>query len=195
MLLVLQHYLRIQRIPQSIAYNAVNVPEVVGPYERNESLTAPFVVLANRYMSLLGIGQLDALPVNIPEKPPWHLDARFCRDLCRYKKARTNPDGLKMIFLEHLMEQHSDSVHIYTDGSKTENSAGCAAFSHQGTIKYKLSRNATIFTAELYAISAALSIIKNNNNRKFTILSDSKSALHFIEKPTIDHPLTSAIQT
>ena len=84
---------------------------------------------------------------------------------------------------------------VYTDGSKTEDSAGCAAFTHQGTIKYKLNPNATIFTAELYAVSAALSIIENNNNRKFTIISDSKSALLAVEKPTIDHPLTSAIQT
>ena len=91
-----------------------------------------------------------------------------------------------MMFLDHLTEEHGDSVHIFTDGSKQQNAGGSAAVSAQDTVKYRLNPISTIFTAELYAIVRALVIVNNYvHNRTFTIISDSRSALHAIVTPPI----------
>ena len=102
----------------------------------------------------------------------------------------------KITYWDHLAEHHSDSVHIYIDGSKFKDSAGCAAFIAQKTIKYKLHESSTIFTAELYAIIAAISIIlSENHNRNFTVVADSRSALRAIETPKTTHTIISFIQS
>ena len=70
-------------------------------------------------------------------------------------------------------------VHIYTDGSKSTEGVGFAAVFPTTTSGGRLTREASIFTAELYAINAAVhEILKGTiNGNRFTIFSDSRSAL------------------
>ena len=50
MQLTLQHYMRIQRLTGTSVYSAVFEPAVVGPYECLETLSAPFGIIAQRYL-------------------------------------------------------------------------------------------------------------------------------------------------
>ena len=123
-------------------------------------MAAPFGVIANRCIHTLALPPLTTLPAILPDEAPWKLQMTFCRDLCKYFKSTTSPAALNMLFLEHLMEHHSDSMHIYTDGSKAEEVTGCAAISTHATVAHRLHASTSIFSAELYAIKAALGIIE-----------------------------------
>ena len=59
---------------------------------------------------------------------------------------------------------------------------------------FKLDSKASIFTAELYSILKSLQFIKRSNNRKFSILCDSKSTIQKINNLNNDHPIVSKIQ-
>ena len=84
---------------------------------------------------------------------------------------------MRATFLAH-QERHP-TVHIYTDGSKSTKGVGFAAVFPNATRGGRLAREASIFTAELYAINAAVhEILKGTiDGNWFTIFSDSRSAL------------------
>ena len=71
------------------------------------------------------------------------------------------------------------TVHIYTDGSKSTKGVGFAAVFPNITSGGRLTKEASIFTAELYAINAVVhEILKGTvDGNQFTIFSDSRSAL------------------
>ena len=71
---------------------------------------------------------------------------------------------------------------------------GGAYFMGNEQENFKLDNKASIFTAELYSILKSLQVIERSNNRKFTILCDSKSAIQKINSLYSDHPIVSKIQ-
>ena len=195
--ITMQYILRIKRMPNSLPHKAIFEPEVSAPFEMFSRLTAPVGIIAKRALAEQNLAEVEVLQVTVPDTPPWKTNIHFRRDLCKYPKANTHPTTLKFLFLAHVAEHYSDSYMIYTDGSKFDAGVGCAAFSCQETIRYKLNPNSSIYTAELYAIVAAIQIINNHlqNHRTFTIVSDSRSALQAIETPSADHPIISEIQS
>ena len=80
---------------------------------------------------------------------------------------------MQMLFLEHLLLLHADSIQIYTDDSKVEEGVGYAYVTGESIKSAKIRKDSTIFTAELYAILEALEFIDTNRNRNFTIITDS----------------------
>ena len=70
-------------------------------------------------------------------------------------------------------------MHIYTDGSKSTDGVGFAAVFPNTTSGGRLTGEASMFTAELYAINAAVhEILKGTiDGNRFTIFSESRSAL------------------
>ena len=91
---------------------------------------------------------------------------------------------LKAAELEHL-EKYQDYLHIYTDGSKTENGRVAAAFCiPQLNIQcsWRLTDNVSIYAAEIMAITLAVEWVlaeesHNNDENKIVIFSDSLSGL------------------
>ena len=78
-----------------------------------------------------------------------------------------------------LLEDHSDFIQIFTDGSIKDEKAGCAfvapGLAH--TEKFKLNDGISIFSAELYALEKALDFAANIDYNNILILSDSKSVI------------------
>ena len=63
-------------------------------------------------------------------------------------------------------------------------------------MKYRLHPLSSIFSAELYACMVALQIAERcSHNRSFTVIADSKTSLHSIENPKVEHLRISAIQS
>ncbi|XP_074026539.1 uncharacterized protein [Leptinotarsa decemlineata] len=88
--------------------------------------------------------------------------------------------------IKTLLSGYKPNVEIiYTDGSKTELGTGCAFYvsSTKMAHKVRISNDASIYTAEIYAIERALLWITSNRVSESIILSDSKSALDSISHP------------
>ncbi len=75
--------------------------------------------------------------------------------------------------------KYSDFVTIFTDGSKNDNSVGCAFIIPNVGVEAEFSLNpvSSIFTAEAVAILEALKMIETFNFSKTLIVTDSKSVL------------------
>ena len=113
----------------------------------------------------------------MPEIPPWtYPPIRICPFL-ETKKQGLLDEEMRTIFLAH-QERHP-TVYIYTDGSKSTEGVGFAAVFPNTTSGGRLNGEASIYTAELYAINAAVhEILKGTiDGNRSTIFSDSSSAL------------------
>jgi len=192
--LLLQHYARLHRLPNTPTFDAVFQPAVRESYANSPNLQAPFGIRAERVQATYNTIELNAMPCPVPDHPPWTLDITHCQALVNYKKAETNPAYLKVLFLEHLQEEHSDSVHYFTDGSKGSDGVGCASVTYNATFRCRLPHEASIFSAEMKAIEATVQHICQNRNRNCSIFSDSRSALQAIENMYSSHPIVTSVR-
>ena len=125
--------------------------------------------------------------------PPWCCPAV---NICPIRESkRDSSDMLKSSFLAHASE-HSSSVNLYTDGSKSSDGVGCAVVSESTILKKKLPPVSSSFTAELFAILSALIFIFNNksSNNSYVILTDSMSALSSLKKTFPSRQLVKEIK-
>ena len=78
-----------------------------------------------------------------------------------------------------IIEQNTDKIQIYTDGSKRDNQTGCGVYIPTKHYKkpIKLPDETSIFIAEAYAIITALNLIIANHIQNTIILSDSLSVI------------------
>ena len=88
-------------------------------------------------------------------------------------------------------------MQIFTDGSKVDEKVAAAAVSSvapNSPFSCRLRNHCSIYTAELQAILFALKQAYQFQERKFTIFSDSLSALQALGKLKTNHPLLIQIQ-
>ena len=167
-MLTLKHFFKIQSLPNTPTHRTVVGP-LGDPTPRMEHINE----LCTEYQV-----QTPKILTNVvPEIPSWtYPPIRICPFLKTKKQGLLNEE-MRAIFLAHL-ERHP-TVHIYTDGSKSTESVGFAAVFPNTTSCGRLTGEASIFTVEMYAISAAVhEILKGTTDgNRFTILSDSRSAL------------------
>ena len=100
----------------------------------------------------------------LPDMPPWHLKScKVDTSLINYGSKYNNPELLKNLALEKI-ENYKNSVHIYTDASKTaDNKTSAAVCVPELNIQHgaRTTDNITIFAAELTAIKLALMWVIN----------------------------------
>jgi len=77
-------------------------------------------------------------------------------------------------------DHYKDFSQLYTDSSKMGNEVAAAVVRGNVTKTTRLPNKASIFRAELYAISLALSLIRRSKEKHFIIFSDSMSSLEAI---------------
>ena len=92
---------------------------------------------------------------------------------------------LKLIFNSHLQTHLEDQPIVYTDGSKTKDGVAFAIAGYKQRRTFasesrKIRNEASIFTAELYAILLAVQRTRHFDNQDVTIISDSKSSIQAI---------------
>jgi len=103
--------------------------------------------------------QKDILPVVTPSHPPW-LYSKPVLDLSlnKHAKSDTSPEIFQSNFMA-VCDELSDYHHIYTDGSKMNNSVAAAAVSREEVKSLRIPDKASIFTTELVAINLALDVV------------------------------------
>ena len=85
-----------------------------------------------------------------------------------------------------VLIRHLQSVHLYTDGSKTDECVGASVWSFDCALRYRLPTHTSVFTSELFAIERAIDFAINSPDDNFVIFSDSKSALQAINSLKTD---------
>ena len=153
----------------------------------------PLPVRANKWFN---DNQINTDLINTFEYtfPPWiRKISSSCKKLLHLSKRHLNDSVLKQLTEEHKNE-HANSFSIYTDGSKTENGVGFAVVSERFKIQSSLPDNASIYTAELTAIKAAIDNVIKFKVKNVTIFSDSQSAIKGIESYYTKHPIVLEIQ-
>jgi ribonuclease HI len=93
-------------------------------------------------------------------------------------------------------DKYKDYVHIFTDGSKSEEKVAAAAvtgkhFNH--VFSKRLPDNSSIYSAELSAILLALKLVYQSRSGKFLIVSDSLSSIHSLASMKLTHHILSEI--
>ncbi|KAK3886447.1 hypothetical protein Pcinc_009398 [Petrolisthes cinctipes] len=79
-----------------------------------------------------------------------------------------------------IVRSHLGSLHVYTDGSKSDESVGASVWSSECELRYRLLIHTSVFTAELFAIDKAIDYALNSRYDSIVIFSDSMSALQAI---------------
>ena len=133
--------------------------------------------------------------VKVLQEPPCcQYSFNICSKDVPSKKSNL-PKQMQQLFIQHL-EEHQNSIHIYTDGSKTNAQVGSAALVPSLTMSdsQKLPHQASIFSAELYAIILALKFIYFLPHSNFSIFSDSQSAIQAVAEFESSHPMVQEIQ-
>ncbi|GIX79766.1 uncharacterized protein CDAR_77401 [Caerostris darwini] len=88
---------------------------------------------------------------------------------------------------------------IFTDGSKMDNQVGGAFVVYYNNQEihhscFRLSNHASVYLAELTAISTALDYVADNNITQANIISDARSVLLALENPNNFEPHTVALK-
>ena len=107
--------------------------------------------------------------------PPWKLHRPIIDTyLTKYEKSKTDPLEYRTGF-NNLREKYENFLCAFTDGSKSDGGVTAAAFSSKFFLQIRLPDEASIFTAELYAIRYALDFIASADQSDFIVFSDSLS--------------------
>ena len=184
-------YLRSHRVVDSLVCEAFEVsldPESAWP-------------LASKLATMSEQHPMDASlvsPIEPQEVPPWMLSPlTFCKGMCDVEKGQLTSQAARALFCEHSREHHLNTVWAFTDGTRSETGTASAAVlwtSPKISRKLHLHSDASIFSAEVYAIIEALQLIQYRKERAFTIFSDSRSTLMSLERYDPPHPLVRKVQ-
>jgi ribonuclease HI len=132
--------------------------------------------------------ELDNLCKHIDHRDQWELSSLEIQltipHVC-IKEIRSNND-----FLDFVNNEKPDYRRIYTDGSKTNEFTKAAYYDSSAKFGrcFNLDNNASVFTAEVYAIYTALQYIRAiPNHTCFLIVTDSLSTLDCLKNPKISY--------
>ena len=168
--------------------------ELRDEYDTHERAQKPLGIYGNNLIRDLGLSNIQPTS-HLPTKyPPWTLKTINICLKGATSHRNTNANIIRGKFMEHNEAHHRRTQHIYTDGSKINNKVGYAAVTPYGTIRGSLPDSASVFTAELHALKAALRVINERKENRWTVFSDSQSALDKIENYKSNHPIAKDIQ-
>lgn len=199
-LLSLKYFLKIKSQLSSPAHSAISDHSRRLLFQ-NKNLTPSFAIRTHQLLTTFNIDINFICPefsytlLNITT-PTWKTRSITTNDeLCCYPKATTSNIMYRQLFAELTNKFYRNWSKLYTDGSKTEHGVGAAAVSEEETKTATLPPIASIFSAELHAITIALNIIeKYQNIRNAVIFTDSLSTLSSLTDKDTNHPTSRRIQ-
>ena len=116
----------------------------------------------------------------------------MCPSVSNVGKRDFQQSHFRQLFTEHR-QTHQNSVEVYTVGYKSDDAVSLAAVLPGRTIAKKLPLAATIYTAELRAMLVAVACFVRSSQSRFTIYSDSVSAIQSVCNSFSTHPLVKQI--
>ena len=188
-----QFFTRAHQLRDTPTYKLLHDNDLIATFT-NHDKSLPFSVRVARFLDgPIQYPAFDIMPTAPCIEYGWRLLNTLCLYMTEYRKS-IPPHNLCSIFADHVSDQHSETICIYTDGSKGPEGVGCAFVAPEHSQSYRLNSSATVFTAELYAILQAIIFISQHASLAFTIFTDSTSSLHAIFQYNNPHPIVSQIQ-
>ena len=189
--LSLRYYAKIKSQLSNPAHSCITVRNEI-PFTENSG--KPF---SHRIQSIL---QKYNLPERFLVAPEFSYQLHNCRipfyaqhlptinrTLTQYPKDSTSPIFYKNLFRAMIHESFNDYKKIYTDGSKSENGVGSAAITDNRPLTASLPTEASIYSAEMYALKMAVDSVERSRAPQTVIFCDSRSVIDSIH-PRNDHP-------
>ena len=128
-------------------------------------------------------------------KPTWLTYSPVINlDLSRYPKVETPAQLYLHECRRILADTFSTFTKVFTDGSKGAAGVGSAACCRAATATASLPRHASIYSAELHAITLALALIRARELGSYLILTDSLSSLQSLADKHSQHPTVRKLQ-
>ena len=183
------YYTRLQRNPRSPSY--VTVMDSRSERLDPESDRRYYGGRMRKLLADLNLNLPRILEVGLPQAPPWTNLVEL--DLVGIGKRNRSDLEIKSRFREYT-SKYQGYIAIYTDGSKSPDGVGYAAVSGREFAQGSLPPQSSIYTAELYAILAAVKMTRGMNHYDFIVYSDSRSALQAIGSLNSPHPVVREIQ-
>ena len=114
-------------------------------------------------------------------------------DLSQHIKSETMGNSFRNL-AHSIPKDYQDHTKFYTDGSKTEAGVGASVYYNNIMKMIKFPDFCSIYTAEAFAISHALEIVKEQKIDQALILSDSLSAIYSIRNVHQPNTISTIIQ-
>jgi hypothetical protein len=154
----------------------------------------PYLVRSSDTLNHVPLRDIHIESVSPVPFPPWHLESpEVCLDLHQMCPKSNPPPLSKAIATEYIERNCSQSLNIYTDGSKTPDGDTGAAFvvpALKVSKGFRLPAHVSVFTCELIAILMSLffcrtpglsrppfSLTLSVPSRRFCILADAHDIL------------------
>ncbi|XP_043262640.1 uncharacterized protein LOC122403273 [Colletes gigas] len=159
---------------------------------QNQPLTARAIHYVQEY-------EIDDIPL-ITDRDVQYLITQktntiYRLELSNFDKTETPPQIINQIFCS-IVQEYTDKIIFFTDGSKTPNGVACAVSTEANEIgSWKMHPIARVFTAELYAIYKALMEAQNTTNSNILIGTDSLSSIMAIKASEPQDTLLQLIKT
>jgi ribonuclease HI len=172
--LLLQYGCRISSVPSHPVRELLNT---YFPIQDHLAQTYVLSAVGRLYdeMRLANISPEKIPEITMPQRyQTWALPVHST--LANTLKASWAPKQWQQEFENLVTTKYSDHMHIYTDGSLKEDKCGCGVWSKEYTLVARLPPSATIYTAELYAIYAAIKF-SGTRTGPHVIFTDSLSAV------------------
>ena len=184
--LTLKYFLKIKSQFSNPAFNSV-IPPTDRLLINNKRLPQTVAIRANRIVQEMSIPMNNMCPdfsyriLNILT-PTWSLHTpQINNEICEFPKHSTSGQTYLREFDRVVLESYVGYTRLFTDGSKSEAGVGSAAVC-EGTVRTaSLPKQASIFSAELHAIHLALLIIRDHQEERFVIFTDSLSSIQAIQ--------------
>lgn len=153
------------------------------PYDFYDFLARPVPILgrALRLFQTLGLtfAAVPTISLVYRNSPP---SASVLSSLSLRFQASLSPDLWRQLFFDILLS-YPDRSPIYTDGSFINESVGCGVYSPSFSLKARLPSGSSVFTAELYALYAAVNYVSRLGG-SYIIFTDSLSSITALRSHT-----------
>ena len=197
----INYYLKIRSLINNPAFESVTNIAHESLFS-NRSVVPSFALRVKNSLSELGIPRGPELPIKPDVKQSeytlrsrWTLQSPEVDVSLGGHLKESTPNWVYQVEFQNLIDtRYSTCECIFTDGSKTQDSVGCAAVYRDQTSMQSLPTNASIFTAEIQALKLAINIIRSSQLDNILICSDSRSALQAVKNPYTNNPIVSSVQ-
>ena len=189
----MQYCLKLSSTAQNPTYSGVFAGKFKLAFDRKPNQIPALGIRVQPDLHAIGFKQNDTVHSSISTTPPWLLDHPCVNlDLHHFREEDTPPEIYRSRF--HELCSYYDGFHrLYTDGSKIGDQVASAAVARNSTKTIRLPDRASIFRAELYAITLAMNFIRHSKDTKFIVFSDSKSSLEALNGVKIELDLVLKI--
>ena len=179
--LSLQYYMKMKANPENPAYSCVVNPEYKRLFNNKPGTIPTLGIRLQPHLEDMEV-ELDAISVvRPPECPPWLLQQpNILFNFSDLRKGDTCPLVFQSMLLE-LFCRFPKHRKVYTDGSKEDKRTAMSFVCDDHEFSCRINDEASICTAELLAIDAAIEYIWDSNDEEFMIITDSLSSLQALK--------------